>query len=136
MLFRKKQKLRAELHQKEREAIIELLHLCLYGDAHIALKEGEFMSEVVDVIGWETQSSFASYEAQSIANARAAKENAELRRQLLSAAALRLRAKLSRELAVELCSQLFAIDGSTAAKEAVLLGEIREALRTEPSALQ
>ena len=129
MLFRKKEDAKPQLPQKEREAIVDLLHLCLYGDSHIALKEGDFMSDVVDVIGWETQSSFGSYEARSISSARAAKENSDSKKEFLSFAAARLQSKESRALALELCRQLFAIDGSTAEKEAALFGEIRATLK-------
>lgn len=129
MLFRKKESPQSQLPQKEREAIVDLLHLCLYGDSHIALKEGEFISDVIDVIGWETQSSFGSYEARSISSARAAKEAAESKREFLSFAASRLGSKTSRELALDLCRQLLATDGAVAEKESVLLAEIRAALK-------
>lgn len=129
MLFQKKETEKPQLPQKEREAIVDLLHLCLYGDSHIALKEGEFISDVVEVIGWETQSSFSSYEARSISSARAAKESSENKKEFLSFTATRLESKESRALAIDLCRQLFAVDGITAEKEAALLGEIRTALR-------
>src|SRR5687767_8820609 len=103
MLFRKKEEPKPQLPQQEREAIVDLLHLCLYGDSHIALKEGEFMSDVVDVIGWETQSSFSSYQARSISSARAAKENDTNKKEFLSSAAKRLESKASRALALDLC---------------------------------
>jgi uncharacterized tellurite resistance protein B-like protein len=117
-----------QLQQKEREAIIDLLHLCLYADAHIAVSESELLTEVVDLIGWETQSSFSSYEARSIANARNAKGNPEDRKGFISSAASRLQSKPSRALAMELCRQLFSSDGATAEKEDALLAEIRAAL--------
>jgi hypothetical protein len=129
MLFRKKETPKTELPQKEREAIIDLLHLCLYADSHIALKEGELLSDVVDIIGWETQSSFSSYEARSISSARAAKESDAAKKEFLSFAAARLQSKTARELALDLCKQLFASDGSTVEKEAALLSEIRAALK-------
>jgi uncharacterized tellurite resistance protein B-like protein len=127
--FRKKEEAKPELHQKEREAIVDLLHLCLYGDSHVALKEGAFISDVVDVIGWETQSSFGSYESRSIASARAAKENSDSKKEFLSAAAARLQSKPARAMVIDLCKQLLVADGSTADKEAALLGEIRAALK-------
>jgi uncharacterized tellurite resistance protein B-like protein len=127
MLFSKKEGAKPQLQQKEREAIVDLLHLCLYADAHIALKEGEFLSSVVDVIGWETQSSFGSYEARSVASARAARTDAEHKKELLASATSRL-SKPARALALDLCKQLFAADGSTADKETALFAEIRSAL--------
>lgn len=129
MSFRKVEKPKAQLPQKEREAIIDLLHLCLYADSHIALKEGEFIADVVDVIGWETQISFGSYESKSIAAARAAKESPAAKHEFLSFAAERLASKESQALAIDLCKQLFYADGSTADKESALLGEIRASLK-------
>jgi hypothetical protein len=129
MLFRKTGPANRELPQREREAIVDLLHLCLYGDSHIALTEGEFLSDVVNIIGWETQSSFSSYEAPSIAHARAAHANAESRKDFVALAAGRLQSKESRALAVDLCAQLFAVDGTTAAKESALLALIRAELK-------
>jgi hypothetical protein len=129
MLFRKKEITKPQLPQKEREAIVDLLHLCLYADSHISLKEGEVLSDVVDVIGWETQSSFSSYEARSISSARAAKESNEAKKEFLAFVAERLQTKSSRELAIDLCKQLFASDGATVEKEATLLGEIRGILK-------
>jgi len=129
MSFRKVEKPKAQLPQKEREAIIDLLHLCLYADSHIALKEGEFIADVVDVIGWETQISFGSYESKSIAAARAAKESPAAKQEFLSFAAERLASKESQALALDLCKQLFYADGSTADKESALLSEIRVALK-------
>lgn len=128
MLF-KKEDPKPKLEQKEREAIVDLLHLCLYADAHIALKEGEFLSSVIDVIGWETQSSFSSYEARSVASARAARENNDAKKEFLVAAAQRLKSPAARATALDLCKKLFASDGTTADKELDLLGEIRTALR-------
>jgi len=129
MSFRKVEKPKSQLPQKEREAIIDLLHLGLYADSHIALKEGEFISDLVDVIGWDTQLSFSSYESKSIAGARAAKDSPEAKAALIAYAAERLVSKESRTLAIELCKQLFSSDSSTTDKEAALLGEIRSALQ-------
>src|SRR5688500_12998155 len=100
-----------ELLQEEREAIVDLLHLCLYADSHIALNEGDFMSDVAEMIGWETQSSFGSYEARSVSNARAVKEHPTNRSEFLAAAAARLKSTVARALAIGLCSQLFRADG-------------------------
>ena len=117
------------LLQSEREAIIDVLHLCLYGDAHIAIKEGEFIADVVKKIGWGPQSSFESYAARSIAGARAAHENAEKKRLLLKSASDRLQSKEARSLAVDFSKRLFSADGKLAEKENGLLAEISSALK-------
>lgn len=129
MSFRQVEKPKAQLPQKEREAIIDLLHLCLYADAHIALNEGVFIADVVDVIGWDTQISFSSYESKYIASARLAKEGPESKAEFLAYAAERLQSKESRTLAIDLCKRLASSDGTTADNEATLVGEIRAALK-------
>lgn len=128
MLFRKTENSKPQLSQAEREAIVDLLHLCLYADSHIALREGQFMSDVTDVIGWDSGSSFSSYEARSVSSARAGKENAVTKKEFLEFAAERLKSKESRALALDLCKQLFSVDG-TETREEALLGEIRSALK-------
>jgi uncharacterized tellurite resistance protein B-like protein len=129
MALIKKSAAKPQLEQKEREAIVDLLHLCLYADAHIAANESDLLAEVVDYIGWETQSSFGSYEARSIASARSAKGTPEDRKDFVAAAAARLQSAPARAIALDLCKQLFSADGATAEKEDALLAEIRSALK-------
>lgn len=117
-----------QLPQSEREAIVDLLHLCLYADAHIALKEGEMIADVIETIGWDTHISFSSYESKSVAGARAAKNSRESRAAFIAFAAERLKSPGSHALALDLCKQLFSADGSTAENEATLLQEILSAL--------
>ena len=119
----------ASLLQTEREAIVDLLHLCRYGDAHLAIKEGEFIADAVKKIGWDPQSSFESYASRSIAGARAAHENAERKALFLRSAAERLKSKESRSLAIDLSRRIFSADGKVADKEDGLLAEIRSALK-------
>ncbi len=127
MLFKKSETSKSQLSQAGREAIVDLLHLCLYADSHIALGEGDFIADVTNEIGWEAQSSFGSYEARSIASARAAKESAVAKQEFLQFAAERLKSSASRALALNLCQQLFAVDG-TEVRESSLLAEIRACL--------
>jgi hypothetical protein len=126
MLFKKKDS-KKDLPQEEREAIVDLLHLCLFADAHISLKEGQFISDVVDVIGWDTKLSFSSYESRSIASARAARADEKSKKEFIDDAAARLKSPASRQLAVDLCRDLSAADG-TSAKEGALVSRIRAVL--------
>lgn len=128
MEFRPTNEAKPELQQYEREAIVDLLNLCIYADAFIALKEGDFLSQVVVVIGWDPSLSFSSYSSRSIAAARDAKRSPEARQEFLSRAKSRLPSAASRELAIDLCRQLFAADGKTGEKENTLLAEIKAAL--------
>lgn len=128
MLFKSKQPpANSQPSQTEREAIVDLLHLCLYADAHISLKEGEFISEVVEVIGWDQNLSFSAYEARSIAAARAAKADDAHKKEFIEFASSRLKSPASRSLALQLCADLFSSD-STQDREAALLAQLRAAL--------
>ena len=127
MLFQKKKDAASNLPQPEREAIVDLLHLCLYADAHISLKEGDFIADVVNVIGWDTKLSFSAYEARSIAAARAARADEKSKQDFITHASQRLQSPASKELALFLCRDLAASDG-TSPREGVLLAEIRRTL--------
>jgi len=114
--------------QPEREAIVDLLHLCIYADAHIGIKEGDYVPKVVDAIGWDTKLSFSAYEPRSIASARTASANEASLKDYLQRAAARLASKESRAFAIAKCSALTASDG-THQKEASLIFRIKEALK-------
>lgn len=124
MAFKNQKKPADHLPQSEREAIVDLLHLCLYADAHISLKEGEFIADVVDVIGWDTKLSFSAYEQRSIAAAREARADEKSKKEFIEYAAKRLASKAAKDLAVSLCAGLFGSDG-TNDREAALLMQIR-----------
>jgi hypothetical protein len=128
MAFEKQKKPAKALLQNEREAIVDLLHLCIYADAHISLKEGQEVTDVVDVIGWDTKLSFSAYEQRSIAAAREARSEDQSQKEFIEYAAKRLTSKGSKELAVSLCAELFSSDG-TADREAKLLMQIRAILK-------
>lgn len=124
MAFKNHEKPAEQLPQSEREAIVDLLHLCLYADAHISLKEGEFISDVIEVIGWDTHLAFSTYENRSIAAAREARSDDKSKKEFIEYAASRLNSKASKELAVSLCTNLFGSDGIHN-REANLLAQIR-----------
>ena len=115
------------LTQPQREAIVDLLHLCMYADNLIALAETNVVTDVVDSFSWETKSSFASFEARSIARAREAKENEEILTSLLDSVSDRLNAPNARNIALKVCQQLIAVDGTTE-KESALLAKIKQIL--------
>lgn len=118
----------SELPQSEREAIIDLLHLCLYADAHISLSESGFINDVVNTIGWDQKLSFSSYESRSIAAARSARSDDITKKQFIEYAAERLQSKASKDLALSLCTDLMAADGIKD-KEAGLLAQISALLK-------
>ncbi len=114
--------------QDEREAIVDLLNLCIYADAHISGKESEVVSKVVELIGWDTKLSFSGYESRSIASARAARGDAALLKEFLARAGSRLASKDARRFAVNKCTDLASADG-THQRESSLISDIKEAIR-------
>ena len=115
------------LTQPQREAIVDLLHIGMYTDNLIALAETKVINDTVGSFDWEAKTSFESYEARSIAKARDAKENEESKNALLDSVRDRLNTPKARALALKVCKQLFASDGTTE-KEASLLARIKEIL--------
>lgn len=112
------------LTQPQREAIVDLLHLCMYADNLIALAESKVVTEAVDSFAWETQTSFESYETRSVSSAREAKESQELKQSLLDSISQRLATPNSRAIALKLCKQLLTADGITE-KESSLLAKVK-----------
>ncbi len=129
MLFQNQKSKPTSLPQPTREAIVDLLHLCLFADAHISLKEGNFIADVVNVIGWDTNLSFSSYESRSIAAAREARSDEKSKLEFLKYAAQRIDSPASKDLALSLCKDLFSSDG-TQEKESTLLSQIRAVLKS------
>jgi K+-sensing histidine kinase KdpD len=126
-LFKSKQSPSDGLSQPQREAIVDLLHLCMYADNMIALAEAKVMTDVVDSFAWEATMSFESYETHSISAARTAKEDEDARKTLLESVSSRLNTPHSRAVASKVCKQLMVADGTTE-KEAVLLATIKQVL--------
>lgn len=102
----------------------------MYAYSHISLSETGVIADLVEVIGWDTNLSFTSYESRSIASARAAKSDDASKKAFFEFVAERLPSKESKALALSLslASDLFASDG-TQDKESALLSQIRAVLK-------
>jgi hypothetical protein len=125
--FQPKTAVKDGLTQPQREAIADLLHYCMYADNHIALAEAAVITDVVSTFAWDPNISFESFEARSIAAARAAKESPDGRKTFLDAINQRLTTARSRTLALEVCKKLFVADGMNE-KDAALLARISQLL--------
>lgn len=117
----------SRINQTEREAIVDLLHLCMYADAHISSKEISLLSKDVDKMGWDSGEAFYLYESNSIAAARRVRLDDEKRAEFLQDAAARLKSQEAKDLAIRTCEELFRSDGFQAREES-LLAEISAAL--------
>ena len=126
-LFHQKQAAHDGLTQPQREAVADLLHYCMYADNHIALAETKVITDLVSTFGWEPNVSFETFEARSIALARAAKEDVASRKTFLESVKQRLNTPASRSVALNACKKLFNADGLSP-KESALLAEISRLL--------
>ena len=116
------------MQQPEREAIVDLLNLCVFADANIALSEDQFVENVVRTLNWDPKISFDYYEGKSIGEVRRVKGDPKLRAEFLKTVADRLSSKAHRKLAFDLSQSLFAVDGVVSGREAMLTREIRQVL--------
>ncbi|MGC4074356.1 MAG: hypothetical protein QM760_17955 [Nibricoccus sp.] len=115
------------LSQSEREAIADLLHFGMYADNHLSLVEDKVISDAVFQMGWDAKVSFESFQAQSLARVREAKENPEARAAFYKSLQDRLASKATRARALNLVTKLFQSDG-TSDKESAVLAEIKRLL--------
>lgn len=116
------------LAAREREAIVDLLELCLLADSHIALRERHYVAQVVEVIGWNSAEPFEAYEPKAVARALVASESESQAHDFVAYAAQRLTSPASRKLAFQFCTHLFASDSKQPVGEMALWTEIRRAL--------
>jgi hypothetical protein len=116
------------LKQTQREAIVDLLHYCMFTDNFVALKEDQFVNTVAATLSWDKNISFESYEGGSIGNARRAKESQAFREQFLPGIAKRLETKEARQLAFNLCKDLYNADSNLADGESQTLAALKKLL--------
>lgn len=128
-LFRSAEKSSDGLTQAAREAIVDLLHYCMYADKHIAVREDEFIEATARTFDWDPRISYEYYEAKSTGAVTRALSDASVRAQFLESLKARLPGARERDLALALASDLTKSDGTQAAAEAKVLGELRALLR-------
>lgn len=116
------------LSQPQREAMVDLLHFCMFADNLVALSETKFIAAEVHGFNWAPNISFEYYQGKSIGAVRAALESAEGKQHLLASIAQRLETKEARKQAFALCQKLFLSDGAKATTEFAAQGEVRKAL--------
>ena len=127
-LFNHKSDAKDGLTQPQREAIVDVLHFCMYADNFIALSESKFIAAKVESFNWDPKISFEYYQNMSIGAVRAALPEPKKREQFLASVKQRLATAELRGMTFGLCRKLFAADGSTPDSELASLGEIRKAL--------
>jgi uncharacterized tellurite resistance protein B-like protein len=116
------------LGQVQREAIIDLLHYCMFADNFISLSEDKFVNTVAATLSWDKKISFESYEGGSIGKARKAKESPAFREEFYKDIVARLATKDARGLALKLCKELYHADAKVAELESQQLATISKLL--------
>ncbi len=117
------------LTQPQREAIVDLLHFCMFTDNFVALAEDRFVNSVAATLSWDNNISFESYEGGSIGNARKAKESQAFRENFMKGIVQRLGSSEARKLARDLCKDLYNSDGNMAESESQQLAVIFKSLK-------
>jgi len=115
--------------QTEREAIVDLLHFCMYADRHIAISEDDMIEKVARTMSWDATISYEYYEGKSTGAARAAIENKDARSEFLKSLHDRLKDKESRAFALKVADDLMKVDGEKKQAEFDALSELKRALR-------
>jgi uncharacterized tellurite resistance protein B-like protein len=116
------------LNQGQREAIIDLLHYCMFADNFVSLSEDKFVNTVAATLSWDKNISFESFEGGSIGKARKAKESQAYREQFYKDLLSRLATKEARDLALKLCKDLYRADSNLAELETQQLAVISKLL--------
>jgi hypothetical protein len=116
------------LKQREREAIADLLHLCMYADSHLALSEDKVIDDMVATFDWDPAVAFETFESRSVGQARDALKSVEVRDLIIASARDRLKTEKSRRLALGTCRNLLSVDGARTPEESEVLAAIEKAL--------
>lgn len=127
-LFLSSDKPKDGLTQEAREAIVDVLHFCMYADRHIAASEDAFIEKVARTLDWSPTISYESYEAKSTGAVTRALGDASLRADFFSSLKARLTKSADRELALALAGDLMVTDGAKTAEESKALVELQQGL--------
>ena len=104
-------RVRDELEQREKEAIVDLLLIAIYADNHLSLSENEVLKEEVDKLSWEANIPLDIYFNDATSRARNALASDETVEAYLEAISSRLSSRHSKSRALDLLSKLFYSDG-------------------------
>jgi len=99
------------LSQTQREAIIDLLLICIYADNHLSVAEDKVLKDQVESCSWDSGTSAEIYIAIATSKARRAKSDESLQSEYLQYIADRLESPASKAKALSLVDELFESDG-------------------------
>lgn len=127
-LFRSSEKSADGLTQAAREAIVDVLHYCMYADRHIAAREDQFIEDEARKLDWDPKISYEYYEGKSTGAVSTALANAEAKKAFFESLRTRLAGEKERSLALRLADDLAKSDGARTTPEKAAIEELRQAL--------
>jgi uncharacterized tellurite resistance protein B-like protein len=131
-LFRLTSKPEDGLTQPEREAIVDVLHYCMYADKHVATAEDEFIESSTRRLDWDPNVSYEYYEGKSTAIARTALADPIPRVEFLAEIDRRL-SNQGKLIALQFAERLINADGVRHEQEIAAIAALRDTLTFRPS---
>jgi uncharacterized tellurite resistance protein B-like protein len=116
--------------QSEREAIVDVLHYCMYADRHIAASEDQMIETLARTLNWDPKISYEYYEAKSTGAVRRALDDKESRAEFMKDLRERLKKPEHRTLALRVADDLMQSDGQKGPAEFMALSELKKALES------
>ncbi len=124
-LFSKRENEGADgMDQKQREAMIDLLLLCIYSDNELTLNEERIFDREIERFNWKSESSIDEYVANAKPKVLAILESQESRLQHLQKINRDLKNGEARYRALKLCNHLFYSDFDLGDEEKIFMKEI------------
>lgn len=127
-LFRSDEKQSDGLNQAAREAIVDVLHYCMFADRHVADLEDKFIEAAAVKLNWDEKISYEYYEGKSTGAVSRALSDTNNRDALFETIKARLPGKGERELALKLVNDLVKSDGSLHKDEVAAMFQIKKLL--------
>ena len=129
-MFRHAEKQAVGFTQSEREAVVDILHYCMYADRHIARAEDQMIETVARTLNWDPSISYEYYEGKSTGAVRRALAEKELRADFMKSLRARLSKPEHRKFALSIADDLMKVDGVKPQEEFIALLELKKALET------
>ncbi len=103
--------------QPAREALVDVLHYCMYADKHIALAEDAFIEKAARTLNWDPKISYEYYEGKSVGEVRRALADPKYRDAFFASVRERLAKPEQRQFALKLADDLMKADGAKTSSE-------------------
>jgi|GEM_PF-2489647 len=127
-LFRSSDQPKDGFNQSEREALVDILHYCMFADKHISVAEDEAIEAVARTLDWDSKVSYEYYEGKSTGVVRAALADPILKEMFFESLRVRLKSPDHRIFALSVADDVMKADGLRKADERAASQELKAAL--------